>query len=394
MNKIKNSSMFLLWAGAAISISEIYTGCLFAPLGIAKGLAAIITGHIIGCTFLALGGYLSFRDSKNAMDKVKDAFGIFGTKIVALFNIMQLMGWSGIMIIQGGRALKGLVLSLSGFSTIIITGILVFLWAFLFSRRIDLINNISVAVLFILILFLVPGIQHITSISSQGNLSFLTAVELSVAMPVSWLPLIGDYTKDAVSKKGSFLFSALGYLSGSVLMYALGMIITLSTGKDVVSYVVSSPYKFIAGTVIVLSTVTTTFLDIYSSVISSKQLMHINSESLCITVYSAISIIAACFFPMESFQNFLLLIGSIFVPIYTVVFLQNMSDINFSVRKINAAGIISAAAGTVLYNILSSRNLGMPTIITFITLIPVYFILQKIIYGGNFNVRTAIKSNN
>ncbi|HEY5575547.1 MAG TPA: putative hydroxymethylpyrimidine transporter CytX, partial [Clostridiaceae bacterium] len=48
MNKIKNSSMFLLWAGAAISIAEIYTGGIIAPLGLAKGLTAILLGHLIG----------------------------------------------------------------------------------------------------------------------------------------------------------------------------------------------------------------------------------------------------------------------------------------------------------------------------------------------------------
>lgn len=41
-------SQFLLWMGAAISIAEIVTGTLIAPLGLAKGTLAIIVGHLIG----------------------------------------------------------------------------------------------------------------------------------------------------------------------------------------------------------------------------------------------------------------------------------------------------------------------------------------------------------
>ncbi len=49
-------SFLALWFGAAISIAEILTGGLLAPLGFKSGLTAIIVGHIIGTAILILGG--------------------------------------------------------------------------------------------------------------------------------------------------------------------------------------------------------------------------------------------------------------------------------------------------------------------------------------------------
>ena len=42
----------IIWFGAGVSIAEILTGTYFAPLGFAKGISAIIIGHVIGCCLL------------------------------------------------------------------------------------------------------------------------------------------------------------------------------------------------------------------------------------------------------------------------------------------------------------------------------------------------------
>lgn len=208
MNKIKNSSMFFLWAGAAISITEIYTGGTLASLGIVKGLFAILIGHVIGTALLAFGGYISFKDKKNAMEKVKDSFGVWGAKIVALLNVLQLIGWSAIMIIQGGRAINGqikLPLNIS----ILIVAAAVLLWSYSFNNYTKKVNDISVMVLVVLCVLVFFKVNTSGIADVKGSVSFTTAIELAITMPVSWLPLIGDYTKDGSSGKGVFLSSFL-----------------------------------------------------------------------------------------------------------------------------------------------------------------------------------------
>jgi purine-cytosine permease-like protein len=67
--------MFLLWVGASISVSEIFTGGLLGPLGFVRGLIVIIIGHLIGTALFAGGAYVSYCRKVNAMDSVAFSFG-------------------------------------------------------------------------------------------------------------------------------------------------------------------------------------------------------------------------------------------------------------------------------------------------------------------------------
>ena len=61
----------LIWFGAGVSIAEILTGTYFAPLGFGKGLAAILLGHLIGCTLLYLAGLIGGKTGLSAMIAAK-----------------------------------------------------------------------------------------------------------------------------------------------------------------------------------------------------------------------------------------------------------------------------------------------------------------------------------
>lgn len=381
MSKIKNSSMFFLWSGAAISIAEIYTGCLVAPLGFSKGIASILLGHLIGVLFLAFGGYISFMDKKNAMEKVKDYFGEYGAKIIAIFNILQLIGWSAVMIIQSSRALTA-VLPLNSISAVIVTAIVVFLWSYFFNNYSKKVNDISVVILIIICIMMFFSFDVSKIIPSQDSISFTTAMELSIAMPVSWLPLIGDYTKYGESGKGVFLTSFLGYFVGSSLMFTLGLAISIFTGKDVVDFLTHGSVRWAAVIIILLSTVTTAFLDIYSAVISTKQIIKFKNNNFYVLIYSILAALIAFVFPIENYQNFLLAIGSVFVPVYTVVFTDYILRTDFINSKFNISGIVFAALGVLLYNYFTKISFGTPTLLVFIIISLTYLSYKKIFFLG------------
>ena len=94
----------LIWFGAGVSIAEILTGTYYAPLGFSKGLLAIIIGHIIGCSLLFFAGYIGALSKKSAMETTKLSFGKIGSCFFALINVIQLVGWTGIMIYDGSAA--------------------------------------------------------------------------------------------------------------------------------------------------------------------------------------------------------------------------------------------------------------------------------------------------
>ena len=129
----KRTSVFsngLIWFGAGVSLAEILTGTYFAPLGMGKGLLAIIVGHIIGCLMLFLAGVIGGKVRKSAMETVKMSFGEKGSLLFAVLNVLQLVGWTAIMIYDGALAADGLLHSGIWIWAIVI-GILIIVWYFL-----------------------------------------------------------------------------------------------------------------------------------------------------------------------------------------------------------------------------------------------------------------------
>ena len=101
MKKTTNFENGLIWFGAGVSIAEIITGTYFASLGFKRALLAIVVGHIIGGVLLYLAGLIGANTEKSAMETVKMNFGEKGGKIFALLNVLQLVGWTAIMIYDG-----------------------------------------------------------------------------------------------------------------------------------------------------------------------------------------------------------------------------------------------------------------------------------------------------
>ena len=108
-NKTSVLSNGLIWFGAGVSIAEILTGTYLAPLGMGKGLLAIIVGHIIGCLMLFLAGVIGGKVRKSAMETVKMSFGQKGSILFAVLNVLQLVGWTAIMIYDGALAADGVM---------------------------------------------------------------------------------------------------------------------------------------------------------------------------------------------------------------------------------------------------------------------------------------------
>ena len=181
--KIGGLSLFTLWFGAAISLAEIIAGSYIAPLGIAKGIFVILLGHLIGCLILSSVGVIGYKEKKPALISSRISLGRYGSYIISVFNIIQLVGWTGIMLIvctKSIQSITGKLLGISNFSLlVIIVGILVGLWALNADKGITVINNAAVILLIglsILMLGVVLTGEHVKQIT--GTLSFGLALEL------------------------------------------------------------------------------------------------------------------------------------------------------------------------------------------------------------------------
>ena len=383
MKKLTPFQSALIWFGAGVSIAEILTGTYFAPLGFAKGLAAILTGHVIGCVMMFLAGIIGGRTRRSAMETTKMSFGKRGGVFFAALNVLQLVGWTAIMIYDGADATKSLFggssrgLLSGSFLWCLVIGGLILLWIAVGITNLGIINKISMSALFILSIVLsviiFRGGAGSAAPAAGDAISFGSAVELAVAMPLSWLPLISDYTREAEKPVAATAASVITYGLISVWMYVIGMGSAIYTGESNIANVLAAAGLGAAALVIlILSTVTTTFLDAWSAGISAESLTE-SSEvpeeakkrfrfdgrktAFAVTI---LGMVLAALFNMDDITPFLYLIGSVFAPMIAVqiadyfILKQDHFEEKCSVRS-----MLVWAAGFVLYRLLMKVDLPL-----------------------------------
>ena len=320
---MKKTSTFqngLIWFGAGVSLAEILTGTSFASLGFGKGLAAILLGHLIGGLMMYFAGLIGGDTGRSAMETVKMSFGQKGGLLFAVLNILQLVGWTAIMIYDGALAIGG-IFPVGHWLWCLVIGGLIVLWIVVGITDLGIINKITMAALFCLTLVLCKVIffSGNTMVPGGEAMTFGAAVELAVAMPLSWLPLISDYTSEAEKPKQASLVSVLVYSLVSCWMYVIGMGAAMFTGEaDIALIMVKAGLGLAALVILVLSTVTTTFLDAWSTGISAESLpWKLNGKKVAIAA-AVIGTLGAVLFPMDDITGFLYLIGSVFAPMIAV----------------------------------------------------------------------------
>lgn len=355
----KKTSVFengLIWFGAGVSLAEIITGTYFAPLGFQKGLLAILIGHVIGCTMMYFAGLIGARTGRSAMETVKLSFGQKGCLLFAALNVTQLVGWTAIMIYDSSLAAAG-IFSGGAWIWCLVVGALIVLWIMVGVNNLGKLNTAAMAALFILTLILCRVIffSGASAAPAAGeSMSFGAAVELAVAMPLSWLPLISDYTREAARPKAATLTSVVTYGLVSCWMYVIGMGAAVFTGEtDIAQIMLKAGLSIAALVIVVFSTVTTTFLDAFSAGVSSETISKkINGKYAAVAV-TVVGTAAAMIWPMDDITSFLYLIGSVFAPMIAVqtadyfLLRHDSSD-----REYDWGSLIVWLAGFVIYRLL------------------------------------------
>lgn len=361
---MKKTSTFqngLIWFGAGVSLAEILTGTSFAPLGMAKGFAAILIGHIIGCAMMLLAGLFGGRTGRSAMETVKMSFGQKGGLLFAFLNVLQLVGWTAIMIYDGALAVGG-IFDIGRWVWCLVIGALIILWIAVGITDLGWINKITMAALFILTLVLCKVIffsGNVMPAVDGESLTFGAAVELAVAMPLSWLPLISDYTREAEKPFQATLASTLTYGVVSCWMYIIGMGAAIYTGEsDIAVIMVKAGLGIAALVILVLSTVTTTFLDAWSAGISAESLSSRLSGKWTAVVVAVVGTVGAIFFPMDDITGFLYLIGSVFAPMIAIQIANHfLLKRNCDGKDYDARNLIIWVIGFVLYRLLMNVDI-------------------------------------
>ena len=331
---LSGPDFFLLWAGVAISLAEIWAGGFLAPMGLWLGIGAIILGHIIGNTFMALGGIIGSEYGIMSMVSVRPSFGIRGSNLAAILNIIQLIGWASIMLIIGGRAGAMLGKPMGGILAsnslwIVAIGFGTLIWAQMTGKSIWRVMQKLTVIGLLLLIVLMSGVSvkefgsEVFGIKPQ-EMPFMIGLDLVIAMPISWMPLVADYSRFSKATAPAFWNTWLGYFLISSWMYVLGLTATLVAGAGdpgslILQLMGGVGLAVPALIMVVFSTITTGFPDVYSAACSAMNISQKFSSKTILWTAGIISILVALVFPMEQYENFLFLIGAMFVPLFGVV---------------------------------------------------------------------------
>lgn len=344
-NKTSVLSNGLIWFGAGVSMSEILTGTYFAPLGIKTGLFAILIGHIIGGILLFLAGYLGAKTRNNAMETVAVSFGRKGNLPFSVLNILQLAGWLAILNYDGALAANG-IFSVGAGVWCAVIGVLLLLWVLVGLKRLEKINMVAMTALFLMTLVLCFVIVTRGNFGTLFNgssvnkdvLTFGAAIELSAAMPLSWIPVISDYTSNSTKPVKATVVSTIVYCLVSCWMYLIGMSAAIGMGTSDIAQISLRAGLGVVGLLIILfSTVTTNFLAAHSAGVSGEVIgesfsKHIKGKYLSILVV-LLGTIAAILYPMDNIEDFLYLINSVFAPMIAVMIADFFFNKKRSVTK-------------------------------------------------------------
>ena len=355
-NKTSVRANALIWFGAGVSIAEILTGTYFSTLGFGRGMAAILLGHLIGGALMFAAGMIGAREEKSAMETVKMSFGQKGSILFSSLNVLQLVGWTAIMIYDGALAANG-IFSAGTWVWALIIGGLILVWILIGLTNLGKVNTVAMAGLLVLSIILFGviffGNGRAESVVDD-SLSFGAAVELAVAMPLSWLPLISDYTREAEKPFEATLASVIVYSLVSIFMYMIGMGASIFTGSDDIASIMVKAGLGVAGLlIIVFSTVTTTFLDAYSAGVSAVSISAKIDEKRAAAIVAVIGTVAAIIYPMDNITNFLYLIGSVFAPMIAVQIADYFILKKEPVREaVSVRNLLIWLAGFILYRFL------------------------------------------
>ncbi len=328
---LKEWDFFLLWAGAAISLSEIWAGGLLVSFGLLTGLGLVLAGHLVGNTPMALGGLIGSRHGVPAIVGTRGALGNRGSILPALLNIVQLVGWTAVMLWIGGQAAAGPAAGAAGARGWTVgLGVLTTLWALaghLFWRVLQKAGVVLLLLLSVAMTVLALktyGWRELLAAKSAPAMPFMVGLDLVIAMPISWLPLVSDYTRFAAVPGRGLRGTWWGYFLVSSWMYAVGLVAAIATGSGAPEGMLlelMGAHRLLvpALLIVLLSTVTTTFLDIYSNAVSAQSLFPKLGLRPLVLLGGLAGTVIALVFDATRYEGFLLFIGSAFCPLFGVV---------------------------------------------------------------------------
>ncbi|MDQ4072861.1 MAG: cytosine permease [Thermoproteota archaeon] len=340
---------------------------------------------------LSLAGKIGSDFSIPSIVSMRSSFGLYGSYLLAFLNIMQLVGWATFEITILSKA-AGIFIQdfISYHIWSIIFGIIIIIFGiagplkvvkqWLNKFAIWIVYGSIIVILINIFLFGTGGDQFNNNMAdSDSNNDFFSSMDLVIAMPLSWLPLVADYNRFAKKSKSAFFGTFIGFSITNILFYVIGLLLGIGDVFSILIAIQSFFYGFIL-LILIVDEIDNVFANIFSSAMSFKNISDRINYKYLVIIFTAISCILSNLIPINQYESFLLLIGALFAPLFAIV-LVDYYIVNR--RKISIDAFYD-----------KSSKLKTPAFISFLAGILTYFMLSPVspFSFQNFNIGSTIPS--
>jgi NCS1 family nucleobase:cation symporter-1 len=323
-----------LWGNLGVSLlGPAYAVYVLAPAGVAPlslvaAFTAIVVGTLIGTLLLSLSAAAGAQTGQPAMVLLRGLFGGRLSYLPTALNLMQCLGWAIFELVVISNAAEALLPWKVRWPYVVFAGAITILLAL---RPLGLIRVLRryalIAVSVATVYFLIQLGRHPLPALNHGSWSgFWLAADLLIAVSVSWVPLAADYSRHSRSTGSAFLGSFLGYTVTQIAYYTLGLLafttLTITDTADhapVFHALIAVPLGWLPFGVLVLRELDESFTNVYSTAVSVQNLRPLADRRVLAVVIGTIATIGALVLNISDYQSFLYLIGSVFVPMASVL---------------------------------------------------------------------------
>jgi NCS1 family nucleobase:cation symporter-1 len=328
-----------LWFSLGVGLLVIQIGAYLVPaMGTQDALLAILLGSLLGSGLVAWVAKLGCDTGLSSAGLMHQVYGSGFAKLPIVLNVIQLVGWTSFELVimrEGTLAMGEQHMGWSGnylvMATVFWGSILTLLMA---SSMLGLVRNfvsrfglplVVMSLAWLTWQFL--GVLQTQDVSafwnrpSNNSMGFLSAIDLVIAMPVSWLPLVADYARHGKNSRTAMSATWLGYALANIWCYSLGVLVVSVSSPDInlVSTLLLAQGGLLALGLILIDELDNAYGDVYSASLNSHSLFSrwsIKQWGLLIAVGCTL---LAIVLPMHSLEPFLLMLSSVFIPLYGVI---------------------------------------------------------------------------
>jgi putative hydroxymethylpyrimidine transporter CytX len=331
-----------LWFSLGVGLLVMQVGAYLVPaVGSRDAAIAIVLGSLIGAGLLAWTARLGCQTGLSSAALMHATYGSAFARLPVLLNMAQLIGWTTfeLVIMRDGTAAIGqqsFGLGLDSawgrvLTTLLWGGVRVRLLARPMTQLVrKIVSRVALPLVIASLLWLTwqfggqvqaLGLEAFWARPGNGSMGMLSAMDLVMAMPVSWLPLVADYARYGTSGKSAMRGTWLGYALANMWCYGLGvMVVTVAApGTDLVSALLLAQGGLLALTLILVDEVDNAYGDVYSGAVSGHSLKPTWSVRQWGLALAVLCTGLALVLPMHSLEPFLLMLSSVFVPLYGVI---------------------------------------------------------------------------